>query len=83
MGRVTVREVQHNLAEILRRVEAGEEIEVHRRHKLVARLIPPTSAPDREVDWAGLKEWRRITWGKKPTSGTPIERVVAEARGDR
>lgn len=40
MKTATIRQVQHNLAEILRQVEAGEEFKIVRRNHPVARLIP-------------------------------------------
>ena len=83
MTSVTVREVQHNLAAILRRVEAGEEIEICRRRRRIARLVPAVSTAVGKVDWSDLTAWRRKTWGGKPTPGTPVELLVAETRGDR
>jgi len=82
MATVSVREVQHNLASILRRVEAGEEIEVCRRHTPVARLVPATPAGRTAMDWDGLAAWRKATWGGRGTPGTAVELLVAEGRGE-
>jgi len=43
MRQVSVREVQHNLARVLRLVEEGEELEITRRDAVVARIVPATS----------------------------------------
>jgi prevent-host-death family protein len=83
MATVSVRDVQHNLASILRRVEAGEEIEVCRRRKPVARLLPATPVGGGKANWADLAAWRSRTWGGRPTPGTPVEALVADSRGDR
>lgn len=35
-------ETQHNLSKVLREVEAGHEVQITRRKKVVARLLPPS-----------------------------------------
>jgi prevent-host-death family protein len=40
MSAIPARELRNNTAEILRRVEAGEEIEVLRDNRPVAKIIP-------------------------------------------
>jgi len=40
METATIREVQHNLAAYVRRVQQGEQIEIRRRNRVVARLVP-------------------------------------------
>ena len=82
MQTVTIREVQHNLSAWLQVVEAGEEIEIRRRNKPVAHLVPAISRA-RKVDWSFAAERRRRIWDGRKTPGTPIETVVAEGRGDR
>jgi prevent-host-death family protein len=44
MNDVALFEAKNRLSELIKRVEAGEEIAITRRGKLVARLVPP--APD-------------------------------------
>ncbi|MEJ7774411.1 MAG: type II toxin-antitoxin system prevent-host-death family antitoxin [Nocardioidaceae bacterium] len=44
MERVGVRELRQNASRYLRRVKSGETVEVTERGKLVALLVPPTSA---------------------------------------
>ncbi len=41
-------EAKNKLGQLLDWVEAGEEIVITRRGKVVARLVPPSSAFDRE-----------------------------------
>jgi len=40
MSAIPARELRNNTAEILRRVEAGEEIEVLRDNRPVAKIVP-------------------------------------------
>jgi prevent-host-death family protein len=46
MRTVTIREAQHNLAEILHLVEAGEVVEIPRRTVPIARLVAVREADD-------------------------------------
>lgn len=85
MESATIRDVQHNLALYLRRVEHGEEIEIRRRNKVVARLVPSgASAPgNATLDWTAVGARRRQLWGDKPAPGKSISEIVYESRGDR
>jgi prevent-host-death family protein len=56
---VGIRELRQNASEVVRRVEAGEEIDVTVNGRLAARLIPPsrqapphTTLPRRRLDAA-------------------------------
>ena len=85
METATIREVQHNLAAYVRRVEQGEEIVIRRRNRPVARLVPSEGKPAEpgSVDWSDMYEFRRRLWGDKPVPGKPISEIVYESRGDR
>jgi len=85
METATIREVQHNLAAYVRRVEHGEEVKIRRRNKVVARLVPAVHSPKlaRDLDWGRHREWRRKLWGGKKAPGKPLSQVVYESRGDR
>lgn len=45
------------LSELIDKVEAGESIEITRRGKLAARLVPPEK-PLRPIDWDALERLR-------------------------
>lgn len=79
MKTATVREIQHNLSEVLSWVESGEEVQVLRRNKVVARLLPPQPQPSRSPDFVARA---RSIWGDDP-AGTPLSEIVSESRGDR
>jgi len=85
METATIREVQHNLAAYVRRVEHGQEIQIRRRNKVVARLVAatPTETPARDLNWEELTEWRFKRWGGKPAPGKPISEILYESRGER
>jgi antitoxin (DNA-binding transcriptional repressor) of toxin-antitoxin stability system len=55
MKQVSIREVQHNLSQILKLTEKGEELQITRRGHVVARILPPKH-DDKKVDWSGLYE---------------------------
>ena len=85
METATIRQVQHNLAAYVHKVEHGEEVEIRRRNRVVARLVPATGVtqPARILDWGELREWRRRLWGGKHAPGKPISEIVYESRGER
>lgn len=85
MTSVTIREAQHNLAKYLRLVEDGEEVEIRRRDKVVARLVPGGVGATyvARPDWGAVAERRQQLWGGKPVSGAPASQIVSDGRGDR
>ena len=79
MRTATIRQVQHNLSEVLSWVEQGEEVQVLRRKKIVARLVPPDPRPVEAPDFLARA---RAVWGDRP-KGESLSEVVAKARGER
>ena len=73
-------ETQHNLARVLREVEAGYEVGITRRNKLVARLLPPEQPS--EIEWPDFVARARGVWGEDWT-GTSSDDLLDESRGDR
>lgn len=59
MDRINLADAKTHLSELVTRASEGEEIEIVRRGKTVARLLPP-SRPKRGID---VDELRRITDG--------------------
>jgi prevent-host-death family protein len=66
MATVGLKELRQDASELVRRVEAGEEIEITVAGRLAARLVPAT--PKRWVHWddiAGLYDGRPdLHWDK-------------------
>ncbi len=80
MRTATIREAQHNLPSILRSVSRGEVIEITRRNRVVARLVPAAPRPV-----GGLPDFvarARAMWGRRP-HGKPTSEIVIEARAER
>lgn len=79
MKTASIREVQHNLSEVLSWVERGEQVLVFRRKKVVARLLPPAPESIESPDFVARAE---KVWGKRPR-GKRLSEIVSQARGDR
>ena len=71
-------ETQHNLAKVLREVEAGHEVAITRHKKVVARLLPPLS--EGKVNFPDFQKRARRTW-KTGWKGSSSEQLVDESRG--
>src|SRR5439155_9647465 len=50
VAQVTIREARSNLKALIDRAQAGEEIEIFRRGRQVARLLPPERKPNQFPD---------------------------------
>mgnify|MGYP001548697603 CR=1 FL=1 len=51
MKTATVRELRNNYRSVLGWVEAGEEIAISRRRRVIAHLVPAKAPKRRRVDW--------------------------------
>lgn len=81
MKTASVREVQHHCGKVLAWVEKGEEVQITRRSKTVARLVPstPSALPPAPLpDFAGRA---RTIWGAKP-KGLSLSKAILAARGE-
>lgn len=77
MKKATVRDLRYRFPEIEAQLNKGEEIMLHKRHKLIARLLPVRLKAGAYPDFAALR--RRIFGGKKARkTGTEL---VSEQRG--
>ena len=81
MKSLNVRHVQHHLAAVLADVERGEVIEVRRRGRPVARIVPLSSGPLRS-DWSGAEK-RLQAASPTPSGGTTAAQTIADGRGER
>jgi prevent-host-death family protein len=55
MERINLADAKARLSEIVDRVEAGESIEITRRGKIAARLVPPEPSEKKPVDVEALR----------------------------
>ena len=48
MTSVSVHEAKTHLSRLLREIEAGHEVEITRRNRVVARIVPPKKGPKKQ-----------------------------------
>ena len=86
MKSLNVRHIQHHLAAVLADVERGEVIEVRRRGRPVARIVPLSSGPlssgPPRSDWSGAEK-RLQAASPTPSGGTTAAQTIADGRGER
>ncbi len=81
MKMLNARHVQNRLAAVLREVEGGEVIEVHRRGRPVARIVPvSTKAPS--TDWSEVAR-RLAEINPSPVKGTTAAQIILDDRSER
>ena len=80
MKSTTVRELRNNYSKVLKWVSKGEEVEVTRRGKVVAKVIPPVPAGISEVDWTKSAALNRKPWSTTLTSDQRAA-ILAESQG--
>lgn len=81
MKSTTVRELRNNYSKVLKWVAKGEEVEVTRRGKVVAKVIPPASAGVSQVDWSKSAALNRKPWSTSLTSAQSAA-ILAESQGN-
>ena len=80
MKSTTVRELRNNYAKVLKWVSKGEEVEVTRRGKVVAKVVPPVPTRPSEVDWTRSAALNRMMWSTCLTSAQSAA-ILAESQG--
>ena len=80
MKSTTVRELRNNYAKVLKWVARGEEVEVTRRGKPVAKVVPILPAGAAEVDSSKSAAMTRKGWSKILTAEQSAA-VLAESQG--
>jgi prevent-host-death family protein len=79
MDSYSLADAKARLSELVDRVEAGESVEITRRGRIVARVVPVAKAP-KPIDWDAL---RRLTEGQpmqEEGAGEFIRRMRDDAR---
>jgi len=73
--------IQHHFAQVLDWVQDGEEVQVTRRHKVVAKII---SCQDKQqtVEHPDFLARAQQIWGKQP-KGMTLSDAVGQDRGER
>lgn len=81
MKTTTVRELRNNYSKVLQWVAKGEEVEVTRRGKVVAKVIPPASTKATTVDWTQSAALNRPAWSTALTSQQSAA-ILADSQGN-
>jgi prevent-host-death family protein len=77
MIQVSVREARQRWAKLISSAQAGETIEVTRRGKAVARIVPPQPAPRRKLpDLTAFHKTLKMTGSPMSQTGFEIRRQV-------
>ena len=80
MTRVDVRQLQHHLGRYLDAVEAGEVLEVRRRRRVIARVVP--YSPDEPAEaWPDLVQRLELLFPKGPVAESAAERLYRDRDG--
>ena len=79
MSEIGAFEAKNRLSELLRRAEAGEEIAITNRGRIVARLVPPAAAVDQAEARAAAARIRERRKGMK-LGGLTVKELIAEGR---
>lgn len=82
MKSFNVRHIRRHLAAVLADVEGGEVIEVRRRGRPVARIVPSPSTVAPRVDWSHAEKRLQAVY-PTPASGTAATQTIADGRGER
>ena len=83
MKTATIREIQHNLAAVLRQVESGEEFQILRRNHPIAMIVPiRDKSPEETSDWSTHESEIDGIFDGKVVRGKPISEIVSDGRGN-
>lgn len=80
MKSTTVRELRNNYSKVLKWVAKGEEVEVTRRGKVVAKVVPAEAAKPTKVDWTQSAALNRPAWSTTLTAQQSAV-ILADSQG--
>lgn len=79
----SAREARKRLSHLLDAVEQGEEVEITRRGRVVARLAPPRKKPDDRTAAEARAAEREALRASLPPAGIRAVDLIREQRDDR
>lgn len=80
MKTTTVRDLRNNYSQVLQWVSAGQEVQVTRRGRVVAKVVPP-AGPARKVDWTQSAA-QRISGADRALTAGQSKRLLQESQGN-
>ena len=81
MKTATVRDLRNHYTEVLRWIDAGEDVLITKRGKVFARLSPESDEAVRKVDWKGSPEVIRNRNVEVCISSDDSAAILKEASG--
>jgi len=81
MKMASVRELRNHYSKLMRWIEAGEEIAISRRGKVVARLVPEKNGASMMVDWGDSAALRRDKRQLPLLTASESQSLLAENQG--
>lgn len=76
MGSYSVAEAKTRLSEILKRVEAGQEVTITRRGQAIAAIVPIRAQQKKAINWKAIEAFRKTL----PRSKTSAAELIREMR---
>lgn len=83
MKTTTVRELRTNFPKVERWITDGEEVQITKRRKVVAMLVPPARRPKRGIKLPDFVARARTTFGKRKLTAKQSTDLRNELRGER
>ena len=81
MRTATVADLRNHFSRVSAWIENGEPVQILKRGKAFARLVPVTEHKPEKVDWAGQ---RKAIWGARVFSDSEVKAMdEAESEGDQ
>lgn len=81
MKTATVRELRNSYTSVLKWIEAGEEVKISKRGKIIARLVPEKPKQAEKVDWTTSAAFRRDRSGERILTAEESAALLAENSG--
>jgi len=81
MKTATVRELRNHYSKLLGWIEAGEEVAVSRRGRVIARLVPEAGKRPGRVDWSTSAALRMDKSTLPRLSASASASLLAESQG--
>jgi antitoxin (DNA-binding transcriptional repressor) of toxin-antitoxin stability system len=81
MKTATVRQLRTEFPKVLAWLNAGEEVAITRRRKVVANLTPAGEASRKVVSPPDFRSRLRLIYGDKTVPAEAMAEIVAENRG--
>jgi prevent-host-death family protein len=79
MKTTTIRELRNHYSQVLRWVSAGEEVQITKRGKIVAKVVPPQPVSPQKLDWTESAAFKRADWSHK-LSAAESAAVLADSQ---